>query len=215
MVSFGKSRGILTAAHVLKGLGKPSQFEFVLPFPRARRHRLSVPADHCEQVLIGPSKNEADGPDIGCLVLSDADARRIEPYKRFYDLDAIKGDVLDRPADLTIGLWQLIGMIEEMTKDAAAQPRNERVKEFWCLMGEVGFPIETTFEGHDYLESEIKPPEGQVAPKSFGGTSGGGLWHVLLGRKDGTLGVLKYILSGVPLYEFRKGKRPLDNFKRT
>nr|WP_281721817.1 hypothetical protein [Nitrosomonas nitrosa] len=217
LVSFGKSRGILTAAHVLKNLGRPQEYEFVLPFPRAKRHRLSVPAQHCETVLIGPSQNEADGPDIACLVLSDADARRIEPYKSFYDLEALKREVLYNPADLTIGVWQLVGMIEEMTKDADVQPRQERVKEFWCLMGEVGFPVETARDGYDFLDSEIKPPAGEVAPDSFGGTSGGALWHILLGRKDDVVDATKFVLSGVAYFESRQPNRRsiISNGRRT
>lgn len=201
LVRFGDRRGIITAAHVLDRLKRQAIYEFVVPFMQKRPHRLSIDAAHCEPVLFGPSRQEADGPDLACLVLSEPDARRFDPYRSFFNLDKRRDQILKHPEDVMTGVWQLAGMIEEMSKDADVQPRHERVKEFWCLMSEVGIPVPSERGGFDYFDCEVRAPAGEEIPKSFGGTSGGGLWHLLLKRNDGKVEVSSYFLSGVAYYE--------------
>lgn len=210
LVALGRTRAILTATHVLQYLSKFDDVGLVLPIPGKKPLQdFIVRREHCRSFSFGNGDDKPDGPDIGCLVLNEVDADRIVGMNKiFYNLEKRAEPVLARPYHHEIGLWYLGGLLGERTTDVPSPIPKLRTKAITYAINEVEILSEDSREGFDYFDCRPKKGDHENVPKSFGGTSGGALWHIIVGRhKDGSLVAWKEFLSGVPYYEFKDNQK--------
>ena len=217
LVSIGEIRGILTAEHVLDAL--PRRGPVGLAMPTRFGPNLGRPKIHMESVTrvrLGRSKNIAEGPDLGLLVLRDRARLAIPSTKTFYNLSKRRERVLKNPASIEVGIWALAGAAGEWTMDGTAEAGFGRVRDFrggpaFCLVDR-----ELTVGEFDYLEFTADYGGSSQSPHSFGGFSGGGLWHLFYERTSDQIIVNDFILSGVAFWQsdLRDSKRVVRSHGR-
>lgn len=199
LVSIGTTHAILTAHHVLSVLPPSGRLGLILS-PTVQQYTIDIHGIVYLQIARG--KRESEGPDLGAVVLSPSIAASIGAKKVFYKLDAYRDQILSSPPDIRNGFWFVNGFVDEKTIEERDKDRYALVKGFYNLSG-AGGPEQITVVGdHDYFDFPVSYGGRSVAPKSFGGMSGGGLWQVPLMRNAN--GEIKYktpILSGVVFYQ--------------
>src|ERR1044071_228439 len=99
LVALGNTKAILTATHVLNYLSKLDDIGLVLPFPEKKPLQdFIIRRERCRCFSFGTGEDKPDGPDIGCLILSNVDAGRIAASdKIFYNLEKRADAVLEKP----------------------------------------------------------------------------------------------------------------------
>jgi hypothetical protein len=139
---------------------------------------------------------------LGAVVLAPPIASALAAKKTFYNLDRRRDQMLHTPLDLNDGVWFVHGFVDERTVEEPARDGYGLIKGFYNLSG-AGCPEPSVVIGeHDYFAFPVSYGRRSVAPKSFGGMSGGGLWQVPIGRN--AQGELKHklpLLSGVVFYQ--------------
>lgn len=197
-VSIGTARGVLTAHHVIEVLPKTGRLGLILG-PERQRHTINVQG--LTYLKIARGSNDPNGPDLGGVLLAPSIAGDIEARKVFYNLDARREEMLSNPPDLQTGVWFVNGFVAERTVEERSDER-ELLKGFYNLSG-AGFPnAPVSAAGYDYYEFPVDYDGRSVAPRSFGGMSGGGLWQVRLVRNHGgELTHDAHLFSGVVFYQ--------------
>jgi hypothetical protein len=193
--------GILTAWHVLDYL-MDANIGLVLPTRFApRRHDLTLESKDVHALKIAYGRNEADGPDLGVLVLPPPIVGSIKAWKTFYNLSRHCDSILPSPPMLDHGLWFLSGFAGDLTEELAPEGGYTKVKAFRgdCAVGWV--EREFSSGEFDYLDYELRYGGKREPPASLGGYSGAGLWQVLLKGAPGTLEPEAILLSGVAFYQ--------------
>ena len=199
LVATSGRRAILTAEHVLRKLMREipqgSRLGLLLD-PNMPRITISMNAVSC--VPLARGKLDAEGPDLGVMLLSEAVAGSIAAIKRFYSLSAVRDFLLHSPPDRHSGFWFVNGF--PATEAVRTTDGDSEIIRFLNLSG-AGGPEEPVTRGeYDYYKFPV--PNRASAPESFGGMSGGGFWQIRLRRKqDGTLETLPPLLSGVVFYQ--------------
>lgn len=212
LVSIGSTRAILTADHVLEALPKTGYVGLIFPSrfdnsPQAApRLPPKIPVDYLEKKRVGIGEREAEGPDIGLLVLPDSiiSQYNIRFTKNFYNLAKRRTRVVENPWPIDSGIWALVGVPAEWTEDAGPEAGFARVMKGRGLIGLVGVNKEYERGGFDYLECVANYNAAYEGPSGFGGCSGGGLWHMRRGTKERGQIVIKgkdTLLSGVAFYQ--------------
>jgi hypothetical protein len=153
-------------------------------------------------VQIARGTCDPEGPDLGAVVLSPSIAAAIGAKKVFYKLDTYRDQILSLPPDIHDGFWFVNGFVDEKTIEERDIDGYDLVKGFYNLNG-AGGPEQVTVVGnHDYYDFPVSYGGRSVAPKSFGGMSGGGLWQVpLICSVQGEIKHKKPLLSGVVFYQ--------------
>lgn len=103
---------------------------------------------------------------------------------------------LNNPPDIRDGVWFAQGFLHERTQIAPDPIEAGLTKSFYNFTGVGGAEEGKQIGGYDYFEFPVSPQGRDVAPVSWGGISGGGLWQVQLKRRDGTLEHLHPVLLG-------------------
>ena len=208
LVKICNTFGILTANHVIKEV--PSQGEIGLILSE-RLHRYTIQSELVGRIEIAKGSIQSEGPDLGFLVLPQADLGQIKAMKSFRDLSIRRQRILDNPPENDSGIWFLCGFPDEQTTNEGATKGFEIVKGFHGLCGGGGVTKEYMSANYDYLEFDVLYTEEGQAPESFGGVSGGGLWQVPLRQKvGGKIEAKETILSGVAFYQ-----SPVENNVRS
>ena len=212
LVSIGNTRAVLTADHVLGEL--PQEGDVGLVFPTrfdnspqsAPRAPKKVPMDYLEKKRVGRGKQEAEGPDIGLLVLPPLIISRFIPStKLFYNLAKHRTRVMENPWSIDTGIWALVGAPAEWTADAAPEAGFARVKEQPGMIGLGVVNKEYEQRGFDYLEFPVIYNASYESPNSFAGCSGGGLWHMQSSKTErGQRVITDSVLSGVAFWEYQR-----------
>jgi len=203
LVTAGGHHAILTADHVLDNLPSRGELGLILPTRFVPRlHRAVIKAELARRVTIGDASYDSNGPDLGLLVLPQADVLKLEATKTFYNLDKRRDRMLSAPPTLDMGGWIVCGMVAEWTSDLPPEAGFSRVKIF---RGISGFGVVRTerYDGErfDYLEFETKYNAAYQGPDSFKGLSGGGLWQIVLEEHDGAVTISDVLLSGVIYFQ--------------
>ena len=194
--------GVLTASHVVKkGVLFAEEAQRALNEKRhkARRnpntakltmslnianhpHNFSIPLSVVHPVLIGDGDDSPTGPDLAFVLLPPQCIGEIRAKKSFWPISK-EPDVRIEAFDQRVGFVVAMGLPGER---AILQP------------GSHGFArlIELNYEGHfgavdrhrkrgkhDYLDIAIGSKSHPLTPHSYGGMSGGGVWHVVFGRQ--------------------------------
>lgn len=199
LVSIGSVRAVLTAHHVVSILPTTGRLGLILG-PTLHQH--TVDTQGVTYLKIARGSIDADGPDLGAVVFAPSIGSAIAARKTFYNLQLRRESLLNSPPDLHDGFWFVNGFVAEKTVEERRMDGYDLVKGFYNLSG-AGGPNRTTTEGeHDYLMFPVSYGPRSVAPRSFGGMSGGGLWQVPLTRDaHGQITHKNPLLSGVVFYQ--------------
>ncbi len=203
LVAIDDTHGILTADHVLQYLPSAGEVGLILPTRfEPQVHHFSLRMEIVERVSVARGSGEADGPDLGFLVLPPAEVGTIRASKSFYNLSRRQHKVVTSPWPNDVGIWCLCGIAHEWTTDARPERGYERIKVFRGMYGEGKVLAENSRQGFDYIDFGAKYGPGYEGPDSFQGCSGGGLWQIVIAKSEtGEPVVTDKILSGVAFYE--------------
>lgn len=199
LVSIGSIYAVLTAYHVVTILPRKGRLGLILA-PTLQQH--TVDTHGLVYLQIDRGTIDSDGPDLGAIILGPSIAGAIAAKKTFYSLDLRRDQMLQEPLNVRDGFWFVNGFIHENTIEEPGRDGFDRIKRFYNLSG-AGGPEEPVVVGnHDYFAFPVSYAGRSVAPKSFGGMSGGGLWQVPLIRNDqGEIIHKTPLLSGVVFYQ--------------
>jgi hypothetical protein len=192
LVSVGKVRGILTAAHVLTNL--PDQGEVGIVEYRGQtihyRKRTIEMANTTKIVLRGDAFGP-DGPDLGFLRLAPDTVGWFEAIGSFYNLLKHRSDT-SGAAPSPDSTDAVVGMIDERTKDLPAERPRERRKGFEALFSNGTASNDRIVGGYDLFDFSPTDYPDFTLPGDYGGTSGGAVWRIYLkvdGEKSDIAGV--------------------------
>ncbi len=200
LVTVGSTHAILTAHHVLQVLPKHGRVGLILS-PTLHQHTVDTQALVYREIARGTIDSE--GPDLGAVILAPSIAAAIAAKKTFYNLDSRREQLLHTPPDLHDGVWFVHGFVGERTVEEPGRDGYSLIKGFYSFSG-AGGPDElpVPIGNHDYFAFPVSYDARSVAPNSFGGMSGGGLWQVTLIRDpQGVICPKKSLLSGVVFYQ--------------
>jgi hypothetical protein len=208
LVSVGKVRGILTAAHVLANL--PDKGEVGIVEYRGQtvhyRKRL-IEMAHTTKIALRGDAFGPDGPDLGFLRLAPDTVGWFEAIGSFYNLLKHRSDG-SGAAPSTSSTDAVVGMIDERTKDLPAERPRERRKGFEALFSNGTVSKDRVVGGYDLFDFAPTDYPDFTLPGDYGGTSGGAVWRIYLkvdGEKPDIAGVR---LWGMPYYQTKnEGKR--------
>jgi hypothetical protein len=198
LVSFGNTRAILTADHVVKAL--PILGRVTLFLDRTSQPH-SVDVTGLVPVTIGKGSDKRIGPDLAVIILAPHIAGALAAKKSFYNLEMRRDQLLNNPPDIRDGAWFAQGFLEERTSIRPDPFESGFTKYFYNFTG-VGSPEKVEqIDAFDYFDFPVSYDARPTAPVSWGGMSGGGLWQVQLKRVEGQLTSLPPLLSGVLFYQ--------------
>lgn len=203
-VTIDDSRGILTAAHVVEALSKHETVGLVLAIP-GKPHRPQLSLSRCRTILLRPTEMPKDGPDLAFVVPPPDLLGALAAVGSFYNLTKRQPLMLESPPDINLGMWLLSGFADEWTGDLPPEPGFPKLKSFNGMHGLGKVAKEYEAGDFDYLVYEALYNDLYEGPNTYGGFSGGALWH-LLGRpnENGSLEITERLLSGVAFYESGK-----------
>lgn len=208
LVSVNGVRAILTAQHVLTNLPNSGHIGLLTPMRFGSRiHRLSIDMQHVRRIPIAKGDDDSKGPDLGLLVLATTDWSRLPTGKIFYNLSKRQDLILEKPPEDNRGAWVLCGMVAERTHDLSHEDekRHGKGKSFYGICINAVPVAHREQRDFDYTSVQVEYNESYEGPESFGGCSGGGLWHLLVSEKpDGSLQVFTSLLAGVAFYQSAK-----------
>jgi len=200
LVSIGQKAGILTAAHVIHGLKKSSRLGLALG---TQQIRYTIPTEQITFLTIGDPPFPPLGPDMGMIVLPKPEIGKIKAKKSFFPLEKIRDLLLQDPPSPTLGVWAIVGIPAELSK------REMAVVSFQHISIITSYPEIIEENGFDFFDFEIPLSLLSNQAISFGGMSGGGVWHICLREgKGGKVEIdskkTSYYLSGVIIRQFPK-----------
>ena len=202
LVYVGGFHAILTAEHVLAVLGPKQRLALLTSFEgRLRRHVFDP--THIQVHRIARGTDDSKGPDVGLIILPSNNIGNLSAEKSFFNLDKRVERFREGFVDRDRGFWFSIGVVGESEIELAPQSGFARIKGYQSLCGTSTQPREYEDSDYDYLEVRVDyEPENPELPRSFGGFSGGGIWHVPMRRApDGRLEPEEYILSGLTFFQ--------------
>lgn len=199
LVQINSIYGILTANHVLDVLPSYGHIGLVLHMP-SQIHSPQIESSHLIKIPIAKCNLDADGPDLGMIILPQIHAGQISYYSSFYNLSFDRDSHVNNPINSKAGVWVLCGFPGDyLTKES---PTSSFSHVLGCcnLCGFGTVSREYSSNGFDYLEIDVNH-ENEL-PKSFCGVSGGGVWQVLLEQSQkGDLIDKSPLYSGVAFYQ--------------
>jgi hypothetical protein len=194
LVKHHRAFGILTARHVAE-LIRDDPLHIVLG---KHDHRFQLSPDAL--ILIRSDRGATDevGPDLAFIRLPDAHLGTIKARKSLVDLEIHR-----EKAEAQIpgsGLWCVFGFPNERRSVLQTDDRT-----VFRLFGQCGVgpkPESYSSEGDfDYYTVRARYSESNDLPESYGGVSGGGLWHTQITRRDGVFEITGCVLRGVAFYQ--------------
>ncbi len=191
--------GILTAHHVLEAIPARGTLGLILPY-HDKEQRYTVDISHITKMPIARGNVDSDGPDLAFIKLPQAYIGQIKALGTFYNLAYDKEEILNSPVDNTIGMWAVSGYPNEYTKEIESIGCFDGVIKYEgnCLFGS----IDKSYSSEEFDYIEMPADYQNDVPESFGGVSGGGLWHIVLEQPPhGDIRVKRIILSGVAFYQ--------------
>ena len=190
-------KAILTAHHVVQVLPKTGRLCVMLE-KTSEPHTLDTAG--LVFLPIARGSRDADGPDLGAVVLAPHLAGSIAAKKVFFNLDRRRDELLSEPPNVRDGVWFAQGFLEERTV-ATEDPDGGTTTRFYNFSGIGGPDGPVERGGYDYYEYPVTHESRSEAPVSWGGMSGGGVWRVPLGRENGQVVPRHPVLSGVLFYQ--------------
>lgn len=191
--------GILTAHHVLEAIPAKGTLGIILPY-HDKEHRYTIDISHISKMPIARGKVDSDGPDIAFMKLPQPYIGQIKAHATFYNLEHNKEEVINNPVDNDIGMWAISGYPDECKKEIESIGCFDGVIKYEgdCLFGS----IDKCYSSGEFDYIEMPADYQNDVPISFGGLSGGGLWHIVLEQPpQGNIKVKCIIFSGVAFHQ--------------
>lgn len=193
---------MLTAHHVLEVLPKSGRLSIILS---DLIHKDSIDIQGLEYLEIARGHRGSDRPDIGAIIIAPNIAASIksnQANKVFYNLEIRRDFLLKTPPNVGNGVWFVNRFIAEGTITILDHGGYALLRGFQNLSGRCSPEPVVVVGNHDYFSFPVSQGGSFVAPKRFGGISGGGLWQVLLTLdSNGNLCHQYPFLSGVVFYQ--------------
>lgn len=201
-IRIGPKSGILTAQHVADQLD--GDCALGLPITK-EENKLAIGTSNLNIVEIARATTPSDGPDLAFIGLGFPDVSNIRPVKSFYDLDSDKEKMIANPPELGEGIWCACGSPYVNIREEVSEIGSTAAL---ALNSYCGFTTPTKgyeIGIYDYIELGVNYAAGPHVPATFRGTSGGGLWQVLINETSaGVLEQAGFYLSGVIFYESQR-----------
>ena len=178
LVAAAGTKAILTAHHVIQVLPKTGRLCVMLE-KTSEPHTLNTKG--LAFLSIARGTNDADGPDLGAVVLAPHLAGSIAAKKVFFNLDRKRDEMLSDSPDVRDGVWFAQGFLEERMV-ATEDPDGGTTTNFYNFSGVGGPDGPVERGGYDYYEYPVTHESRLEAPVSWGGMSGGGVWRIPLAR---------------------------------
>ena len=201
LVTVNGIHAILTAHHVVEIL--PTTGELGLVYSETLTHA-TFATDGLRYLKIDRGKVDSEGPDLGAVLLPPNIVALLSAKKSFHNLDRKRIELLAQPPAIADGLWIVQGFIGTLTKEEFDLEHRIKTVRFFELSSSGIVRNECVIGEHDYFDYPMKFSNRDSQPRDYGGTSGGGLWHVRLEKKgsDGEVTpAIVPILSGVAFYQ--------------
>ena len=196
--------GFLTAAHVVDHLFQsPSKAIAVICCKRL--HRLLIDKNHLAITRIGPTDGPLPGPDLAFVEILDLTAlgtlRAIKSFYPFTNPTAPNWESL-KPKNATVCF--IAGAPVEQSSETGTRMTESHVLFTTHFFGRAQLSQAFERDDFDYLVFGCIAGEHEF-PASFGGVSGGGVWHVPFAmdptKGPSTLTILKSELIGVAFWQ--------------
>jgi hypothetical protein len=196
LVSADGAHGILTAAHVwTKQLH--SFDRIALTLKERDFHEFLIDTSFLKAHTVGPSDDEAWGPDICFLRIPTSAVGTIKAFRTFYNLSKRREFALKHEVNSNAGLWVLMGI---PATESSFTPVQARLKFFGAIS-----TIESSHQRGDFDYLDLGINLSKNPPPSFGGMSGGGLWQIDIERRQSMDGTWSWsaagALEGVAFYQ--------------
>jgi len=202
LIKVGVTYAVLTAHHVLEVLPKTGRLGLILS---DSMHQDNIDTRGIYYLEIARGPKGSDRPDIGAIILAPNIADSIQANqanKVFYNLESRRDFFLKTPPNLSDGVWFVNGFVAERTISIRNHDRYSLIKGFQNLSGLCSPEPSVVVGNYDYFSFPVSHGGSSVAPRRFGGISGGGLWQVLLTRdSNGNIRNKSPLLSGLVFYE--------------
>jgi hypothetical protein len=190
---------LLTAAHVWREL-RGDCFALSL---EADRLLVPVRKDVVEAIILEASASSEWGPDLVLIGLPDLVVRDISQVKAFYNVDKRRPQSGERP-EYDVGVWAVVGAPAEQS----VFREKEAILKISLFASVVASAQER--EGFDYVDLSYYHEDRPDLPRSYGGISGSGLWHLPISTSPS--GTVRWSgdarLEGVAFYQKPSG--PLE-----
>ena len=195
---------ILTAGHVVEAI---SQHEWLgVPVAEIRHRPPFFPTGALVSKTLYTGGASQWGPDLALVRLPAGNLGDITARKSFLNVTRRAASVLKSIPDFDRGAWGIVGCPSEISE----------------ISGQEGVIVTATYVSYfpsmveqapyDYFDHVVNYALAPTLPRDFGGLSGGGMWHVEVGRQsDGSLawdGELE--LLGVAFYQLPDKESPLE-----
>jgi hypothetical protein len=164
-------------------------------------HHYSIDRQYLPIKIIGEPIHPNICPDIAVIIIPERETSTIKTYKSFWNIDLWREKLMRTPVDFTKGVWTIFGCPDEMTKSKGKNEHFARSEGFCGLAGFTGVSKYYSIDSYDYYDLSASYDENSHSPSSFGGVSGGGLWHILLLKKDNGISFERPVYSGVAFYQ--------------
>jgi hypothetical protein len=217
LVSFGTLHGILTARHVVDEMhkqkegGRLNEIGLVQSTMRdAQLQGIRFPSDFINDVTIGHEPDDEFGPDLAFIRLPDQTAAALMANCSFLNFHN-EAELLKSPApDGTKQRDFIFGIVAEWDTDEPDPSKGLDMGLISVQMNEGNVNEIAARDGYDRLEFsplhdqefQALPNQNVFPPKSYGGTSGGGLWRLAVETMaDGKERLVQSRLLGLPYFE--------------
>ncbi len=202
LVSIDDVEGVLTAEHVVRLLQNRGLAGAILS-KHPQEIECVFKLSDCRDFSYSAKPNcPAGGPDLSFLMLPPDVTATLRARKSFYNLSKRCDPMLEHPPSREIGFWAINGIAEEWTTETPSQIGPGRTKVF---NGRLLAPLRgmewRTSGDFDYFSFKPVYNDGYGGPHSFGGYSGGGIWQLIIPRKEGAPTVTDRHLMGVAFYQ--------------
>jgi hypothetical protein len=205
-VRFETVSGILTCAHVIEALIKAARHDGTVGIVAfaARADAIQHIRIRIDATTTISFRNDAwtkDGPDIGFVKLSPNEAEWVSVRASCLNGDEQASVAISNkePKRHAFSVDYTAGVIAEWTKTEPLG-RNRRITLHAFSNGGQISSIER-HGGFDYMTFSPESEPGLVAPKSYEGTSGGGVWRLFLGDNQDSVILREHRLIGVAFYQ--------------
>ena len=151
---------------------------------------------------MGGLANDADGPDLGFLLLPRDTLGDLQSKSVFFNMTKGKENALEmaEKADL----HAVAGVVAEWTIDLTTERPDTLLKQMRTLFGAGRIVSEQESGRFDLKDFKVDLPSTVDPPRSYGGVSGGGLWRVKFADESRST-VVRRVLVGVAFYELPRG----------
>jgi hypothetical protein len=212
LVRVGDHRGILTAYHVVHDVAPKFDFRagsedslglIILPHERVHRFEIPLGVGVITVVDIAKPQREDSGPDLAFIEIKPSHhLNQLDASRDFFNLGVNREKGLrmnlSEKDPMVISGFCHEGQTTEVNKDGFSV-----VKGFKGFAGFTRIERRGEYANYDLCDVTVDYPLTADLPKSFGGYSGGGLWHVVL-TKDEETGRISHrspMFSGVVFYQ--------------